>query len=123
MVRCLCAAQWRLSRRAPRDSFSIMLKLRRAKVLEARPPDGLEQQLVIVLVSASAPASSHAHGEALDAREAQGQRAAVDDVGLVGLGEAGDEVIVNVEALDLGLGSGGFDVVHVNLTRGLQAQG
>jgi hypothetical protein len=28
-------------------------------------------------------------------------------------------VIVNVEALDLGLGSGGFDVVHVNLTRGL----
>ena len=29
--------------------------------------------------------------------------------------EAG-EVIVNVEALDLGLGSGGFDVIHVNLT-------
>ncbi len=35
----------------------------------------------------------------------------------------GDEVIVNVEALDLGLGSGGFDVVHVNLTRGLDAPG
>jgi hypothetical protein len=32
-------------------------------------------------------------------------------------------VIVNVEALDLGLGSGGFDVVHVNLTRGLDAPG
>jgi hypothetical protein len=31
----------------------------------------------------------------------------------------GDEVVVNVAALDLGLGSGGFDVVHVNLTRGL----
>ena len=28
-------------------------------------------------------------------------------------------MIVNTEALDLGLGSGGFDVVHVNLTRGL----
>ncbi len=33
----------------------------------------------------------------------------------------GDEVVVNVAALDLGLGSGGFDVVHVNLTRGLRA--
>ena len=33
--------------------------------------------------------------------------------------EVGDEVIVNVQALDLGLGSGGFDIVHVNLTRGL----
>jgi hypothetical protein len=31
----------------------------------------------------------------------------------------GDEVVVNAAALDLGLGSGGFDVVHVNLTRGL----
>ncbi len=30
-------------------------------------------------------------------------------------------MIVNVQALDLGLGSGGFDVVHVNLTRGLDA--
>jgi hypothetical protein len=35
----------------------------------------------------------------------------------------GDEVVVNVAALDLGLGSGGFDVVHVNLTRGLEASG
>jgi hypothetical protein len=31
----------------------------------------------------------------------------------------GDEVVVNVQALDLRLGSGGFDVLHVNLTRGL----
>ena len=30
---------------------------------------------------------------------------------------------MNVEAADLGLGSGGFDVVHVNLTRGLEAEG
>lgn len=35
--------------------------------------------------------------------------------------EVGDEVIVNCEALDLGLGSGGFDIVVVNLTRGLGA--
>jgi len=34
----------------------------------------------------------------------------------------GDEVVVNVAALDLGLGSGGFDVVHVNLTRGLEGE-
>ena len=32
-------------------------------------------------------------------------------------------MIVNVEALDLDLGSGGFDVVHVNLTRGLSGAG
>jgi hypothetical protein len=37
--------------------------------------------------------------------------------------QEGDEVVVNVAALDLGLGSGGFDVVHVNLTRGLDGGG
>ena len=31
----------------------------------------------------------------------------------------GDDVIVNVQARELALGSGGFDVVHANLTRGL----
>lgn len=31
----------------------------------------------------------------------------------------GDEVLVNVQALELGLGTGGFDVLHANLTRGL----
>ncbi|HEX2045059.1 MAG TPA: DUF3866 family protein, partial [Gaiellaceae bacterium] len=31
----------------------------------------------------------------------------------------GDEVVVNVQAVELGLGSGGFDVLHANLTRGL----
>jgi Protein of unknown function (DUF3866) len=31
----------------------------------------------------------------------------------------GDDVVVNVQALDLELGSGGFDVLHANLTRGL----
>ena len=38
---------------------------------------------------------------------------------LTGPVEEGDEVIVNVQARELGLGSGGFDVLHVNLTRGL----
>ena len=33
--------------------------------------------------------------------------------------EVGDEVLVNVQARELGLGSGGFDVLHANLTRGL----
>lgn len=46
------------------------------------------------------------------------RRAWADEV-LVGPCEVGDEVVVNTAALDLGLGSGGFDVVHVNLTRGL----
>jgi hypothetical protein len=46
-------------------------------------------------------------------------RRAWADRSLVGEVAEGDEVIVNTEALDLGLGSGGFDVVHVNLTRGL----
>jgi diketogulonate reductase-like aldo/keto reductase len=32
----------------------------------------------------------------------------------------GDEVVVNVQARELGLGSGGFDVLHTNLTRGLE---
>jgi Protein of unknown function (DUF3866) len=31
----------------------------------------------------------------------------------------GDDVIVNVQAAELGLGSGGFDVLYANLTRGL----
>jgi hypothetical protein len=51
------------------------------------------------------------------------RRAAIVDVALLGRAEVGDEVIVNVEAADLGLGSGGFDVVHVNLSRGLEAEG
>jgi Protein of unknown function (DUF3866) len=32
----------------------------------------------------------------------------------------GDDVLVNVQALELGLGSGGFDVLHANLSRGLE---
>src|SRR5438270_2198733 len=102
-----------------------MLKLRRATVVDAEQPRGVagsaghrsadgsllplgEQRLVIELVGTDGP---------------EARRAAVADLSLVGPAEVGDEVIVNVEALDLGLGSGGFDVVHVNLTRGLDGVG
>lgn len=80
-----------------------MLKLRRATVLQAGPTDGAEQELAVSL-----------EGE---------RRPAISDLGLIGASQQGDEVIVNVEARDLGLGSGGFDVVHANLTRGLSAEG
>jgi hypothetical protein len=80
-----------------------MLKLRRATVLQAGPTDGPEQELAISL-----------EGE---------RRRAIADVGMVGASQQGDELIVNVQARDLGLGSGGFDVVHVNLTRGLSGDG
>jgi Protein of unknown function (DUF3866) len=88
-----------------------MLKLRRATVLEAVPsgpagPRG-EQRLTVELTG-----PGHA-----------ARREAIADLTLIGPSQPGDEVIVNVEALDLGLGSGGFDVVHVNLTRGLEAAG
>ena len=100
-----------------------MLKLRAAIVVEidrpgsdgapaaagARSADGeREQRLVVELATEG--------GEGA-------RRAAVADVALVGRSEVGDEVVVNVEALDLGLGSGGFDIVHVNLTRGLDGGG
>jgi hypothetical protein len=80
-----------------------MLELRRATVLQAGSADGPEQELVISL-----------EGE---------HRRAIAEVGLMGACQQGDEVIVNVQARDLGLGSGGFDIVHVNLTRGLDADG
>jgi Protein of unknown function (DUF3866) len=51
------------------------------------------------------------------------RRKAWADAALLGETREGDEVVVNVEARDLGLGSGGFDIVHVNLTRGLQGEG
>jgi hypothetical protein len=38
---------------------------------------------------------------------------------LTGAIAVGDEVVVNVQAWELELGSGGFDVLHLNLTRGL----
>ena len=80
-----------------------MLKLRRAIVLDAGSSgSGPEQQLAIERDGHSRPALA--------------------DVALVGRAQTGDEVIVNTQALDLGLGSGGFDIVHVNLSRGLESQ-
>ena len=48
------------------------------------------------------------------------RRRAWADESMVGPAEVGDDVVVNTAALDLGLGSGGYDIVHVNLTRGLE---
>jgi hypothetical protein len=77
-----------------------MLKLRKATVLEANLAPSAEQELVVELDDGA-------------------RRPAIADVAMHGLCQVADEVIVNVQALDLGLGSGGFDVLHVNLTRGL----
>jgi hypothetical protein len=51
------------------------------------------------------------------------RRRALSFEGVTGPVAAGDDVVVNVAAVDLGLGSGGFDVVHANLTRGLSGSG
>src|SRR5687768_6590879 len=59
----------------------------------------------------------------LTVRVGDEERRAWADEKLVGEIHEGDDVVVNVEALDLELGSGGFDVVHVNLTRGLEGGG
>jgi Protein of unknown function (DUF3866) len=40
---------------------------------------------------------------------------------LTGPVEIGDDVVVNVQARELELGSGGFDILYLNLTRGLDA--
>jgi uncharacterized protein DUF3866 len=105
-----------------------MLKLRAATVVETldtgddggtrpaqrkRSSAGAEQRLVIELAIDSEPAHPAHPGR---------RREAIADVALVGRAEVGDEVVVNVEALDLGLDSGGFDIVHVNLTRGLDGE-
>lgn len=46
-------------------------------------------------------------------------RACVAYPALTGPVALGDDVLVNVQAVELALGSGGFDVLHANLTRGL----
>lgn len=62
---------------------------------------------------------------ALVERHAELMRIEVDGVPCVayphvtGPVELGDDVLVNVQARELGLGSGGFDVLYANLTRGL----
>lgn len=81
-----------------------MLKLRRATVIQTGTRHRAEQELTVELADG-------------------GRRPAIVDTVLHGECEVGDELVVNVQALDLGLGSGGFDVVHVNLTRGLHGEG
>ena len=118
-----------------------MLKLRRAIVvdvdLSTAPPspqvrdeivaggsrllDQAEQHLTIELAGAASELDDPLKDDG--ETPVSGVRAAIADVALVGRAEVGDELIVNVQALDLGLGSGGFDVVHVNLTRGLRSRG
>jgi hypothetical protein len=51
------------------------------------------------------------------------ERPAIAYLDMTGPVEEGDDVVVNVAARDLDLGSGGFDIVHVNLTRGLGSDG
>jgi hypothetical protein len=81
-----------------------MLKLRRGRVVSV---DGGERvtRLTVALDDDDAP------------------RDAIAYPALTGSVEMGDDVVVNVEAQDLGLGSGGFDIVCVNLTRGLGGEG
>jgi Protein of unknown function (DUF3866) len=118
-----------------------MLKLRRAIVVDvdhstappspeagdevvaggSRLPDQAEQHLRIELAGAASELDDRLEDDG--GTPVSGVRAAIADVALVGRAEVGDELIVNVQALDLGLGSGGFDVVHVNLTRGLRGRG
>lgn len=80
-----------------------MLTLRRGIVLSAGDTYGAMQELEVRL-----------GGE---------RRPALGDLSLVGPSQPGDDVVVNVAALDLDLGSGGYDVVHVNLTRGCRGSG
>lgn len=80
-----------------------MLCLRRATIEEVESPAQGERSILRLAVL-------------LEGGE---RRAAYADVGMVGDCKAGDELVVNVEAVDLKLGSGGSDVVVVNLTRGL----
>lgn len=100
-----------------------MLKLRRAIVLEADPSSAGEQGLVIELLGSDTGDDGVGGDNGAGPRVSSAQRAAIADIALVGRAEVGDEIVVNVQALDLGLGSGGFDVVHVNLTRGLTGEG
>jgi hypothetical protein len=81
-----------------------MLTLRRGTVVDVRDhPPATEQRVTVEVDGARRPA--------------------VADVELVGFCAVGDDVVVNTVAVELGLGSGGFDIVHVNLTRGLGGAG
>jgi hypothetical protein len=72
---------------------------------------------VVVSVESEGPAAE------LTVETGGERRAAIAYTDMTGPVEEGDEVIVNVAGQDLGLGSGGFDIVHANLTRGLGGEG
>src|SRR4051794_33246504 len=80
-----------------------MLTLRRGTVVSAEPVERGWQRMVVWTAGERRPAQA--------------------DVTLVGESRPGDDVVVNVAAVELGLGSGGFDVLHVNLTNGLDGAG
>jgi hypothetical protein len=80
-----------------------VLKLRRGIVVSVAPDEGAFQDLEVEVDGNKRPAKA--------------------DIRLVGRCGEGDEVVVNLEALDLKLGSGGFDLVHVNLSKGLDGEG
>lgn len=82
-----------------------MLRLRRARVVSVAEADERIARLTVML-------------EGTDE-----EREAIAYPGLTGPVAVGDEVVLNVEARDIGLGSGGFDVLHCNLTRGLAGGG
>jgi len=80
-----------------------VLELRRGRVMSVEHDDDRSAKIVVEI-----------DGE---------PRRAVGYPSLTGPIGVGDEVIVNVEAQDLRLGSGGFDIVCANLTRGLDGAG
>lgn len=84
----------------------MRLVLRRGTVTEADEPAAppAEQRLIVDVPG-------------------RGPRAAICDPLLHGTARTGDDVVVNTQAADLALGSGGFDVLHANLTRGLDGAG
>jgi hypothetical protein len=94
-----------------------MLKLRPAIVVESD-----DQPLEDASANGDGPGGAGEQQLVVELSDG-GRRPAIGDIALVGRAEVGDEVIVNVQALDLSLGSGGFDIVHVNLTRGLSGDG
>jgi hypothetical protein len=107
-----------------------MLKLRRAIVIGApparpasRPSLGQTPEAPVLPGENEQELSIELQGRPGETPASTAPRRAIADVALVGRSQVGDEVIVNVQALDLALGSGGFDIVHVNLTRGLDGQG
>lgn len=83
-----------------------MLKLRRGRV-----------------VSVDDGAADRVNRFAVQIEQEEVPRPAISYPPLTGRVEPGDDVVVNVEARELGLGSGGFDLLYVNLTRGTEGSG